>query len=96
MQRGADGHGDARADHRGGEAADGVGDRADGDDGRGQKADVQLLAEGIEDGAHQQRAEQALRHGAERVHAVLLEGADDALAGEKGFEFIHSCALPLL
>ena len=51
---------------------------------------MELLAKGIEDGAHQQRAEQPLRHGAQRVHAVALKADDDALAGKKLPEPVHT------
>jgi hypothetical protein len=46
---------------------------AHGDYHRVEEADVALGAQRIDDGAHQQRAEQALGHGAQRVYAVALQ-----------------------
>ena len=50
--------------------------QADGDDHIVQKSDVELLAQSVEDSAHQQGAEQAMGHGAKGVNAVTLQGED--------------------
>ena len=86
MQSIADGDRHRGADHLHGDAAD---RRAALKDRHGQKADVELLAERVEDRADQQRAEQALRHGAQSVDAVALERDLNVLALEKRFEFTH-------
>ena len=97
MQGKADGDGDTGADHQGGEAADGVADGAfpgtDGDDDGLQEADVELLADGVEDGADKQGAEQALGHGPEGVDSVALAGEQDVLPLKERFELTHGFSL---
>ena len=108
MQGEADSHRDARAHHGRAQAADGVADGtfpfADGDDGVLQEGNAELGADGIEDRAYQQRAEQTLRHGAQSVNAVTLEGEDHILALTEFFPFFHrvnflfynnECIIPL-
>ena len=80
-----DGHGGAA--HKGGQAADGIGDVLC--DLACEEADVELGTEGVEDGADQQRAEQTLGHGTQGVDAVPLGGEDNVFTLEKGFEFFH-------
>ena len=62
---------------------------ADGDNGVLQKGNAELLTDGVEDGAHQQRAEQTLGHSPEGVDAVALEGEDHILPGKKFFPLVH-------
>ena len=93
VQGEADGDSNAGADHGGAQAADGILHRAltgaDGDDGILQKGNAELLTDGVKDGAHQQRAEQTLGHGAEGVNAIALESEDHILAGKKFFPLVH-------
>ena len=53
------------------------------DELRGEKADAELTAQGVQDGADQQGAEQALGHGPQGVDTVALGGDDDVLPPEK-------------
>jgi hypothetical protein len=46
----------------------------DGHKDPGEKIDPELLADGVEDGTHQQSAEQTLCHGTQGVNAVTLGG----------------------
>ena len=93
VQRKSDGHGNAGADHGGGKAADGIAHcaltLAHGDDDPCQKPDAELLPQSIEDGSHQQRAEQSLRHGPQRIDPVALEGEYHILASQKLLDFLH-------
>ena len=93
MQRKSDGHGNAGADHGGGKAADGIAHcaltLAHGDDDPCQKPDAELLPQSIEDGSHQQRAEQSLRHGPQRIDPVALEGEYHILASQKFPDLLH-------
>ena len=95
LQRPADGYRHARAHHGGAQAADGVGHGplalADGDDALRQEADVQLRPQSVEDGPHQQGAEETLRHSSHGVDKVALGGECDVLPGQKCFEFVHEC-----
>ena len=61
------------------------------DDGLVQKTDAQLLTEGVENGSHQQGAEEALGHSAEGINAVALQGNDDVFAVEELTDFVHGC-----
>jgi hypothetical protein len=63
---------------------------AQGDDDLVQEANVELLTDGVEDGANQQCTEKTLRHCAQRVNAVTLAGEHDVLAFEEIAEFAHS------
>ena len=87
--------------HGAGQAAQRVGDRpfalAHRDEHPGQKADVELGTDGIENRAHQQRAEQPLGHGAEGVNAVAFSGEDNVFSSQKILEFPHEVPFfPLL
>ena len=94
LQRPADGHRHARAHHGRAQAADGVGHGAlalaQGDDDLRQESDVQLLAQGVENGAHQQGAEQALGHSAHGVDEIPLGREDDVLPGQELANCFHS------
>ena len=83
----ADGDGHGGAAHERGQAADGVGHLFR--DLAAEEVDVELGADGVEDGADQQRAEQTLGHSAQGVDAIPLGGEDDVFAFEEGFEFFH-------
>ena len=50
---------------------------------------MKLLADGVQDSAHQQRAEQALGHGPHGVDEVALGGENDVLSFQKGTELFH-------
>ena len=93
VQRKSDGHGNAGADHGGGKAADGIAHcaltLAHGDDDPCQKPDAELLSQSIEDGSHQQRAEQSLCHGPQRIDPVALEGEYHILASQKFPDLLH-------
>ena len=95
LQCPADGYRHAGAHHGGAQAADGVGHGplalADGDDALRQEADVQLRPQSVEDGPHQQGAEETLRHSSHGVDEVALGGECDVLPGQKCFEFVHEC-----
>ena len=97
MQGKANGNGDARANHSRGQTADGVACRpfsgTDGDDDLVQEGNAELLTNGVENGAHQQRAEQALGHGAQSVNSVTLHGKYHVFAQEKFFQFVHESLL---
>jgi len=75
------------------QAADGIAHRAltlaEGHDHRLQKADVELLTDGIENGTHQQRAEKALRHGAHGVDEIAFGGEYHILPFQESANFIH-------
>ena len=83
------GHGHGRAAHEGGHAADGVTNLVDGDEFGRQEADVELGAHGVQNGADEQRAEEALGHRPQGVDAVAADGEDDVLAFEKRFDVFH-------
>ena len=93
VQRKADGHGNAGADHGGGQSADGVAHRAlalaNGDDDPGQKSDAELLPQGVENRPHQQCTKQPLRHGAQSVDPVALEGKHHVFARQKLPDLLH-------
>ena len=74
----ADGHSHGRAAHGGGVTAH-----------RHQKVDVELGAQRVQDRADEQRAEQALCHGAQRVNAVPLAGYDDVFPFEELLNLSH-------
>ncbi len=78
LQRPADGHGHGRAAHGGGKRANAH-----------QKFQVQLRSQRVQNGPDEQRAKQALSHGAHGVDAVAPAGKNDILALEKGFEGLH-------
>ena len=50
---------------------------------------MELGTDGVEDGSDQQRAEQALGHGAQSVDAVPLGGEDDVFAFQKCLDIFH-------
>ncbi len=79
----ADGHRHGRAAHGRGQAAHGVGDlvvpAAQGGHHLGQEGDVELGADGVDNGTDEQGAEQALGHGPQGVDAVALDRDDDIL-----------------
>ena len=89
LQGVADSDGHSGAAHEGGQAAYGIGNLFG--DLRGEKVDVELAAEGIEDGADEQGAEKALCHGPQCVDAVALRGKDDVLALQKFLDALHGC-----
>ena len=93
MQRKTNGDCDAGAYHGRGQAAQCIRNRAlslaDGDDHLVEKANVELLTDGVQDRAYQQCAEQTLSHGTERVDAVAFGGQNNVLALEEIFEFTH-------
>ena len=97
LQSLTDGHGHGRAHHQRAETADGVIEGhvtlLDGQKCVSQKADAELLADGVQNGAHQQRAEQALRHGGHGVDKIALGGEGDVLPRQKCPDFFHSMYL---
>jgi hypothetical protein len=97
VQRIADGYRHRWADHQRCAAADRVADRgvalAEGEDDRVEKTDVELLTECVENRADQQRAEQALRHRAERVDAVAPQRDFNILSLQEVPEPLHSAFL---
>ena len=70
----ADGDRHGRTAHGGGEPAHGIILAENLGHGRGQKADVKLLAQGVQDGADEQGAEKPLGHRSQRVDPVALRG----------------------
>ena len=64
---------------------------SDGDDDFIQRPDAELLAQRIQNGSHQQRAEKALGHGAEGINAVAAGGDEDVFAFQEFFDFGHFC-----
>ena len=50
---------------------------------------MELLADGVEDGTHQQRAEQSLCHGPQRIDPVALEGKHHVFARQKLPDLLH-------
>ena len=50
---------------------------------------MELSAHGVEDGADEQGAEEALGHRSQSVDAVAAEGEDDVLAFEERFDVFH-------
>ena len=97
VQGKADGNGNARTYHSRGQAADGVACRpfsgTDGDDDLVQESNAELLTDGVENGAHQQRTEQALGHGSKGINSVALHGENHVFAQEKFFQFVHESLL---
>ena len=74
----ADGHGHGRAGHGGGVAAYGYEER-----------DPQLIPQGVQNRADEQRAKKSLGHGAQGVDAIPLAGDDDVFTFQKSFEIFH-------
>ena len=74
----ADCHSHGRAAHGGGEVAH-----------IHQEGDSRLLPQGLDDGADEQGAEQALGHGAQRVDAVAPGGEHDVLTLEERVDSFH-------
>ena len=95
MQREADGHRNAGAYHQGSQTTDGIADLIgagsvlNGHDGGLQKANVELLSQGVEDGAHQQGTEQTLGHGTKGIEAIALGRKNDVLAFEECADVCH-------
>ena len=85
----SDGNGHGRAAHEGGHAADGIAHAVDLNDFGGEEADVELTSDGVQNRADQQRAEQALSHGAQSVDAVPLGGDDDVFAFQECLDFFQ-------
>ena len=54
---------------------------------------MQLLAQGVENGAHQQGAEQALGHSAHGIDEIPLGREDDVLPGQEFANRFHSIDL---
>ena len=78
LEGAADGHGHSRAAHGGGVIAH-----------VHQEGEPRLLSQGLDDGADEQGAEQALGHGAQRVDAVAPGGEHDVLALEERVDSFH-------
>ena len=66
---------------------------AQGDDHLRQKPDMKLLTDGVEDGPHQQGAEQPLGHGAHGVDKVPPGREHDVLPGQEFANRFHSIDL---
>ena len=77
------------ADHGGSHTTDSICSPARGNHGITQKSDIELCAQGVQNGAHKQGTEQTLRHCAHRVNEIALYGEHDVLAPEKFFDFVH-------
>ena len=68
---------------------DGVAHVVDFENLGGEEADVELTAQGIQNGANKQGAEQALGHGPQGVDAVALGGNRNVFPMEKFFHVNH-------
>lgn len=71
------------------QSTDGISHAIDGDDLGGEKANVELGADGVEDRADQQGTEESLSHGAQGVNAVPLGGDHNVFALQKAFDLFH-------